>query len=196
MVLFERVNKRNKTNVLFCGTVHYVLHSRLRIQPFPLAPRRRGRFTGETSAIPKIPYWWHGFVRNRINERETFLAAMSEKTRLYSKAMLYNVFLNGWSCQRHFTHHKDSFLALITRERMKRYFILCCLTQIGTETHLGPAEKGIYAYGDLSSLFSTMNRNGSKVCNKKYHGQPLFTPKPRDRNHQCETTVLVALVMS
>ena len=64
------------------------------------------------------------------------------------------------------------------------------------DTHLGPAENGIYAYGDLSSLFSTMNRNGSKVCNKKYHGQPLFTPKPRDRNHQCKTTVLVALVMS
>jgi len=69
---------------------------------------------------------------------------------------------------------------------------------IGTKTHLGPAENGIYAYGDLSSLFSTMNRNGSKVCNKKYTGQPppLFTPKPRDGNHQCETTVLVALVMS
>ena len=56
MVLFESVNKRNETNVVFCGTVYYVVHSLLRIQPFPLAPRRRGRFTGEASAIPKIPY--------------------------------------------------------------------------------------------------------------------------------------------
>lgn len=34
MVLCERVNNKNKTNLLFCGTVHYVVQSRLRIQPF------------------------------------------------------------------------------------------------------------------------------------------------------------------
>lgn len=33
MVLCERVNNKNKTNLLFCGTVHYVVQSRLRTQP-------------------------------------------------------------------------------------------------------------------------------------------------------------------
>lgn len=32
------------------------------------------------------------------------------------------------------------------------------------DTNLGPAEKGIYANGDLPSLFSIVKRNGSKTC--------------------------------
>ena len=52
MVLCERVNKKNKTNVLFCGTVHYVQLYKAGCEYSRFGPRCRGRFTGETSAIP------------------------------------------------------------------------------------------------------------------------------------------------
>ena len=35
------------------------------------------------------------------------------------------------------------------------------------ETNLGPAENGMYVYGDLPFLFSTVNRNGSNTCEEK-----------------------------
>ena len=34
------------------------------------------------------------------------------------------------------------------------------------QAYLGPAENGMYAYGDRSSLFSTVNRSGSNDCGK------------------------------
>ena len=34
------------------------------------------------------------------------------------------------------------------------------------QTYLGPAENGMYAYGDRSSLFTTVNRSGSNDCGK------------------------------
>ena len=34
------------------------------------------------------------------------------------------------------------------------------------QAYLSPAENGMYAYGDRSSLFPTVNRGGSNDCGK------------------------------
>lgn len=41
------------------------------------------------------------------------------------------------------------------------------ISQNFSKTYLGPAENGMYAKGDLSSLLSTVNRIGSNVCVRK-----------------------------
>ena len=113
MVLCERVNNKNKTNLLFCGTVHYVVQSRLRTQPFHSS--LQGTFHGRDVCDPINSILMTWICPGSGQRARTFPAAMSEKKRLYSKAMLYNIFLNGWSCQRHFTNKKDSFLVLQER---------------------------------------------------------------------------------
>ena len=110
MVLCERVNNKNKTNLLFCGTVHYVVQSRLRIQPFRSSLQGTFHVRDVCDPINSILMTW---ICPESGQRARNVPSGDEREE--TAVFEGYVVLNGWSCQRHFTNKKDSFLVFQER---------------------------------------------------------------------------------